>query len=298
MKVLMDKPINVDEVEFKPRVVGQTTLYPLDEQMRDTLLDLRRRYETDFNSVYEKGNTFSIPGPWTLLAQVSFDEDVNEGRIRLSNWSPKNKVAGISRDAREVYEALQTNLGSYTEGMEPKGKYPNPELNWRYKIGNTLYELQVEFSDDRRWLIASPEITLDIVSGKTEYDNSGKPLSHHVQGPFEDKDGKYDDFERVFHALLTGSEVAKERPRFLRMDFGILKFGVRPIPASELKGKLESVDALLHRVLENKDLVYEAVDAVRGKVVVTHADPNLQRAGEFIRQIPKSSSGLENYMSV
>ncbi len=293
MRILMDTPVDVGEIHFQPRIGGQTTVYRLDDELREALLDLRQRTKADFDWFSmrgEDGKYFSITGPTRLRDQVSFATDVSTGKIKLFNEVPSSKVTSFSDDAQRAYEAVQRDLRPYTEGMEPNdGSHFVYELDRKYRVGNTVYRLQVDFSGDRKWLITSPEIKLDLVHGKTEYDGLGKPQSHHIQGPFEDANNQYADLAKVVCALLTGKAVTHEQPRNVRMDYGIPTIGVRPILSTELERTVGAFDQFFNTLLNHKAQVYEAVQEIRGR-------PNLQRAQEFIQQVP-SPGGLEGCLA-
>lgn len=288
MKVKINEPVPVDKVDFKPRIVNQTTLYTFDNEMGELLSSLEEKYKEKFRFLSRKykDEWQSSSGPWTLKEKVSFAEDVEKGlwnieKLNVEKWIVYNcasaeEIKQFSQDAKSVLDNILQAFEPYTNRLEFTEDRPVVELNWNHKTGDAKYHLNLGFSSDHKWLIASPTIELDIIGGKTEYDESGRPLNHHVQDPFEGKDYReYQIYANCLESVLTGKPFEEAKARFVRMDYGIPEIATAPILATELDDVLWNFHEICHKVMEKKEIVYQAAKEARGI-------PDLKKAGETI----------------
>ena len=228
MSMQLAEPISVEGQSFEPRVVGQTTLFPLEDQ-------LQRIMETTFQRGVEINRTPS-------------NRDTVTGFIH--DWTKYDSDRDFKSNAERVLSAFKSTLAPYIDGLELNelsgGFHLGPAL-MRYEAqhGDVKYSLLFRISDKSTYLIVSPELECTLPESSA--------IRQTLTGTYPNR-----VYERVLDYIFRRKELDREHVRNVDVKPWGYEFALKPVLVGDIRSAATELSDAAKILEDQSEVVHQA----------------------------------------
>jgi hypothetical protein len=199
----LGEPINSQGERFEPRIVGQTTLFPLESQLRDSMEELYQR-------AVERNKT---PGEKKISGYIH-------------SWAEDKVDEDFKTISERVLAVFKDTIRPYIAGLKVKeqsgGFHFGPALmGYEKELENVRYRLIFRVSLDSRYLIVSPSLAYKLKDGSK------------IQPAIQNWDLER-SYERILDYLFRNIHVEQGDVRNVEAKSWALEYSLKPILSEEL----------------------------------------------------------------
>lgn len=211
MTMQLGEPISIEGKSFEPRIVGQTTLFPLEDELQELM-------ETTFQRAIQinKTSSFTYKGN----AQYKVTGFIHE-------WTKYEHDEYFRGNATKLLSAFKSRLAPYIEGLELNALTALSNMRYEAQHGDVKYRLVFRISDKSTYLIASPALECTL------------PKSSAIRPALEM--GFASVYERILDYVFNGKKLDRDCVEHVQVKPWGYEFALKPV----LVGDIPSVAAEL-----------------------------------------------------
>lgn len=219
MTLQLIDPISIEGRDFEPRIVGQTTLFPLNDE-------LQRVMETTFERAVQQRKTGHIYD-WTR----SSDE-----MLRIN--------------AQRVLDAFTSTLAPYIGGLPLKegcgtpGIFPPPLMRYEAQYKEVIYSISFMISDKSKYLITSPELEYRL------HDSS------RIKPALEGTDSNR-VYERILDYVFRRKELEREIVKNVEVKPWGYGFALKPVLVDDIPCAARELCDAAKRIEDQSEVIHQ-----------------------------------------
>ena len=232
MTMQLAQPIRAAGRSFEPRIVGQTTLFPLEDDLQSQMEKLYRRAVQKNETIGARNTITGFIHDWV--------KDKNDRKFR--------------DNAEQVLATFTTTLRPYIDGLELHELGGNPHLGpalMRYEAhhGNVTYSLTFRISDHSTYLIASPELECTL------------PDSSAIKPALDGMDPNH-VYERILDYVFRGKELDRDYAEYVEVKPWGYEFALKPVLVGDIPKAAAELSEAAKKLEDKSEAIHQAASLI------------------------------------